>query len=91
MISLVNSARFRKGLGPIGWLNPLLYQYADRFANDITVGDNFCVASQDDNPVCCEQGFKAARGWDPVTGLGSVDFDKLLPLLSSADIHTSSR
>jgi len=27
--------------------------------------------------VCCESGFTAAVGWDPLTGLGSLKFDKL--------------
>ena len=27
--------------------------------------------------MCCEQGFDALPGWDPVTGFGSVDFTRL--------------
>ena len=49
--------------------------YSDAFAdvfNDITEGDNFaCGPNQ-------TVGFITAPGWDPVTGLGTPDFEKLL-------------
>lgn len=35
------------------------------------------------NPGCGTQGFYAAPGWDPVTGLGSPVFPKLLALALS--------
>ena len=43
---------------------------------DITKGKNNCCAAVS-NPVCCPDGFTAAIGWDPVTGLGSVNFTAL--------------
>ena len=42
-----------------------------RFIRDITSGDNRCTRS---STLCCRQGFYAVPGWDPVSGLGSVDF-----------------
>ena len=49
--------------------------YSDAFADvfhDITEGDNFaCGPNQ-------TVGFITAPGWDPVTGLGTPDFEKLL-------------
>ena len=33
--------------------------------------------------VCCEKGFNATTGWDPITGLGSVNVGKLLHYMSS--------
>jgi tripeptidyl-peptidase I len=30
------------------------------------------------NPGCGTNGFAAVKGWDPVTGLGTPDFTKLL-------------
>ena len=81
MVSLVNSARLRKGFGPIGWLNPLLYKYADEFTNDVTVGNNYCAASNHTTIVCCKQGFEATVGWDPVTGVGSVNAGKMVNFL----------
>ena len=73
MISLVNSARRANGNSTLGWLNPALYALHPAFVNDITSGDNRCVAAGEQ---CCQQGFFAAEGWDPVTGLGSLDFEK---------------
>jgi hypothetical protein len=36
--------------------------------NDITTGSN---------PGCSTNGFSAAKGWDPVTGMGSPNFPAL--------------
>merc|ERR1712048_516407 len=56
----------------VGFINPTLYQAGESSSafNDITTGNNKCTAST----TCCSQGFYATQGWDPVTGLGSVDF-----------------
>lgn len=67
---------------PLGFLNPALYQiaagstYADNF-RDITVGDNT-------NHAANVKGYPAVKGWDPVTGLGSPNAEKLLPALIAA-------
>lgn len=71
-LSNVNADRIALGKGPVGWINPALYTYADSIVNDITSGNNFCAA----NGQRCPQGFYATPGWDPATGLGSVDFAK---------------
>ncbi|KAI9509938.1 subtilisin-like protein [Russula earlei] len=70
MIALINDARLSHDKGPIGFLNPLIYKdkFADLF-NDITSGSN---------PGCGTNGFPAAKGWDPVTGVGTPNFTKLL-------------
>jgi tripeptidyl-peptidase-1 len=49
-----------------------LYSLDSSVWNDIVTGDNTCTAGK-----CCSQGFHAAQGWDPVTGLGSPNFLKL--------------
>ena len=72
MISLVNAARLRGGGRPVGFINPILYQDHALFANDITVGRNDCTGMV----TCCKEGFEATAGWDPASGLGSVDFGK---------------
>eukprot|EP01039_Chlorochromonas_danica_P006647 gene6647-7347_t len=74
MVSLVNSARVSKGLSKLGWLNPYLYRNASAFVRDITSGDNKCTALSQPGMTCCNEGFYATAGWDPVTGLGSIDF-----------------
>jgi hypothetical protein len=42
-------------------------------------GENNCAASHTAaDATCCEQGFTAITGWDPVTGFGSVNYANLL-------------
>lgn len=65
-------ARFSQQIGKsVGFLNPLLYTAAaEATFHDITSGNN--------------DGYSAAKGWDPCTGWGSPDGAKLLAALSSA-------
>ncbi|KAJ7129883.1 family S53 protease [Mycena crocata] len=70
MIALVNDRLIAAGKPVLGFLNPFLYSPAGRAAfTDITSGNN---------PGCGTEGFRASFGWDPVTGLGTPDFNKLL-------------
>ncbi len=80
-VSLVNSQRLENGMSPLGWVNPALYQLGSMFVNDVTVGDNHCVAM---GSVCCSQGYSATPNWDPVTGLGSIDFGLFKSAMLSA-------
>lgn len=84
MVSLVNTERLKSGLPSIGLLNRRLYENSQHFANDIITGSNFCTASRNhySAPTCCNEGFYATKGWDPVTGVGSVDFAKFVAILS---------
>ena len=43
IISLVNTARLTAGKSPVGWFNPVLYNYHDRFVKDVTSGNNRCT------------------------------------------------
>lgn len=70
VITLINERRLAKGKGPVGFLNPALYAHA-HVLNDVTRGNN---------PGCGTKGFAAAPGWDPVTGLGTPNFPKMLEL-----------
>ena len=76
MLTLANDYRLNKNNNTIGWINPSLYRDYSAFANDITSGSNFCAArtSANSGPNCCTQGYVATPGWDPTTGLGSIDF-----------------
>jgi tripeptidyl-peptidase-1 len=86
MVSLVNAGRLAAGKGPIGYLNNILYTYASRFTNDITIGDSSCVGGSGDLPNCCaRRGWSAAPGWDPVTGLGSIDFKKFYEFMVNVE------
>ncbi|KAJ7473313.1 peptidase S8/S53 domain-containing protein [Mycena latifolia] len=70
IIALVNDRLIAAGKPVLGFLNPFLYSAAGRAAfTDITSGTN---------PGCDTDGFSAKVGWDPVTGLGTPNFDLLL-------------
>ena len=68
IITLINEARFAIGKGSVGFINPTLYANPDAL-NDITSGGN---------QGCGTPGFTATTGWDPVTGLGTPNFPKLV-------------
>ncbi|KAJ7181486.1 family S53 protease [Mycena crocata] len=70
LFALINDRLIAAGKPVLGFLNPFLYSTAGRAAfTDITSGTN---------PGCNTEGFSAASGWDPVTGLGTPNFDLLL-------------
>jgi subtilase family serine protease len=73
MVSLTNAANTKKNVGAMGWLNPFLYEYADSFVTDIFTGNNRCL--EQEGCDCCDEGFYASTGWDPVSGLGLIDFE----------------
>jgi len=72
MITLINDARIAAGKNSVGFLNPIIYNplFSNAF-NDITSGSN---------PGCGTDGFQAGCGWDPVTGVGTPNFEKLLEI-----------
>ena len=73
MISNLNAARMRIGKGSVGFIHPALYAHSGEFANDVTSGNTKCVQSG----KCCKQGFYATPGWDPASGLGSLNYAKM--------------
>lgn len=85
MIALVNAKRIALGRSTLGFVNPALYKYASAgsspiYCNDITDGDNACTSY---GLVCCDEGFYATTGYDPVTGLGSLDYEKFSTMFTS--------
>lgn len=60
IVALINDQLLKAGEAPLGFLNPWIYANPQAFT-DITSGSN---------PYNKCQGFNAAVGWDPVTGLG---------------------
>ncbi|KAJ7794028.1 peptidase S8/S53 domain-containing protein [Mycena olivaceomarginata] len=78
MIVLINDRLISAGTPALGLLNPFLYTTGRAAFTDITSGTN---------PGCKHQretkhsGFSASRGWDPVTGLGTPNFNLLLGAL----------
>ncbi|TGO58314.1 hypothetical protein BCON_0056g00050 [Botryotinia convoluta] len=91
ILGLLNDARFKAGKPALGFVNPLLYLLGKGALNDITGG-----ASVGCNGVNGQTGAKvpggaiipyaswnATKGWDPVTGLGTPNFEKLKKLVLS--------
>jgi len=86
IFGLLNDARFRAGLPSVGFVNPWLYDSGSDFIVDITSG-----AGRGCDGVNHQSGKKlegagiipgafwnATLGWDPVTGLGIPDFQKMV-------------
>ncbi|KAI1587582.1 aorsin precursor [Pyrenophora tritici-repentis] len=67
IINLLNEERLEAGKRPVGFLNPFMYENPGMF-NDGTEGWN---------PGCGTNGFPASKGWDPVTGLGTPNYEKM--------------
>lgn len=81
VVALLNAARRAQGLAPLGFLNPWLYTDGVSAAmTDIVDGfSSGCVGAGGGLP---REGAKwnCTAGWDPVTGLGTPLFDKLLEI-----------
>ncbi|KAH8994692.1 subtilisin-like protein [Lactarius hatsudake] len=75
IISLLNDYLMSQGKATLGFLNPWLYGPGKSGLTDITSGSN---------PGCNTDGFSAIEGWDPVTGLGTPDFQRLLRVLADS-------
>ena len=73
IVSLLNEARIVAGKPVMGFLNPFLYKNADAFT-DVVLGSN--KISRGGVPL--KYGYDCSAGWDPVTGLGTPVFSKLL-------------
>ncbi|KAJ6505281.1 family S53 protease-like protein [Mycena sanguinolenta] len=72
IIALINDRLLSAGKPVVGFMNPWLYAHSEGFT-DITEGHNSgfeCPSSS--------SAFDAAKGWDPLTGVGTPVFNKLL-------------
>lgn len=74
MIALLNYHRLKAGKSTLGFINPLLYAHPEAFT-DIVKGETGSGTIED-----C-YGYSCTPNWDPVTGLGSPKFDKLLKIV----------
>lgn len=76
LIARINQSLTSGGGNPVGFINPLLYAQSTPAGvfHDVTLGNNDIY-----NDLGGE--FEAGPGWDPCTGLGSIDGAKLLAAL----------
>ncbi|KAI0525487.1 peptidase S8/S53 domain-containing protein [Xylaria bambusicola] len=84
IVGLLNDARLKAKLPPVGFLNPLLYLNPHAL-NDITLGGSTGCdgrarfhGAPNGSPVIPYASWNATAGWDPVSGLGTPNFPKLL-------------
>lgn len=85
IVALLNNARLQVGQRPLGFLNPWLYSQGKAGLNDITIGGSKGCTGTDiysglPTPFVPYASWNATVGWDPVTGLGTPNFGKLLQL-----------
>lgn len=73
VVSLLNDLRLQAGKSPLGYLNLLFYKNPSMFT-DITSGNN---------PGCGTNGFQAAVGYDPITGLGTANYEKMKAVIAT--------
>jgi len=69
VIGLLNDLRLGSGKPALGFLNPFLYALAGGELTDITSGSSGGCYPQ--------RGYAAVKGWDPVTGLGTPNYELL--------------
>ncbi|KAI1822009.1 subtilisin-like protein [Xylaria intraflava] len=84
MVGLLNDARLKAHKPTLGFLNPLLYQNPEAL-DDVTLGGSTGCDGHarfggppNGSPVIPYASWNATKGWDPVSGLGSPNFPKLL-------------
>jgi len=73
ILALVNEARLKRGKSAVGFVNPVLYANP-KVMRDVVTGGNH---------GCGREAFRASEGWDPVTGLGTPDYERLVKLYLS--------
>ncbi|KAL3424591.1 Pro-kumamolisin [Phlyctema vagabunda] len=85
IVSLLNNARLSANKKPLGFLNPWLYSHGKKGLTDIVNGGSTGCTGRDvysglPTPFVPYASWNATKGWDPVTGLGTPDFEELLKL-----------
>lgn len=83
VISLLNNALLSAEKRPLGSLNPWLYSEGYEGLTDIVDGGSqgcYKYFGTPPSPAIPYASWNATKGWDPVTGLGTPDFKKLLEM-----------
>jgi len=85
VIALLNNARITSGKPALGFLNPWIYEKGYEGLNDIVDGGSTgCTGRSIYSGLAAPRvpyaSWNATAGWDPVTGYGTPDFEKLLAI-----------
>ncbi|RAR16056.1 tripeptidyl-peptidase 1 precursor [Stemphylium lycopersici] len=85
VVALLNNARLAAGMSSLGFLNPWIYEQGFQGLNDIVDGGSRGCTGRDiysglPAPFVPYASWNATKGWDPVTGYGTPDFEQLLRL-----------
>ncbi|KAF3037579.1 Tripeptidyl-peptidase sed2 [Didymella keratinophila] len=84
IVALLNDARLKSKKPSLGFLNPLLYSNPEALNDIVLGGSKGCDGharfngAPNGSPVIPYASWNATAGWDPVTGLGTPNFPKLL-------------
>ena len=84
-MSDLNSARSSANMPPLGFLNPWIYSVGRHGLHDIVDGGSRGCTGKDiysglPTPFVPYASWNATKGWDPVTGYGTPNFQYLLKL-----------
>ena len=91
VVSMMNEVSLQCRGTTVGFVNPLLYQMqqqAPAAFHDIRLGNNANCPCLGSSPCACAQsnscqGYKTAKGWDAVTGLGSPNWPAMQSYLTN--------
>ncbi|KAK8009372.1 hypothetical protein PG991_011923 [Apiospora marii] len=86
LLNLINEERLAAGKGPVGFVNRVMYAHPEVFRDVVVGGNRGCAGSESGavgSRAAKPMAFPAAPGWDPVSGLGTPDFPKMLELFMS--------
>eukprot|EP00397_Hematodinium_sp_SG-2012_P017994 GEMP01018415.1.p1 GENE.GEMP01018415.1~~GEMP01018415.1.p1 ORF type:complete len:310 (+),score=79.61 GEMP01018415.1:909-1838(+) len=84
LLTLITAERINAGLPPLGMIAPRLYRI---WESDRTVFDD--IVDGPTSQVECANGFPSTTGWDARTGLGHVNYRKLVKKLLTDPVDLS--
>lgn len=81
LVVLINDIRLRQGKSVVGFINPLLYS-EQGLASIRDVADGISSIEGCEQGEVFVNGYQAAAGWDPASGLGEPGFESLRALFA---------
>ncbi|CAA9959025.1 Pro-kuma-activ domain containing protein [Pyrenophora teres f. maculata] len=82
VVAMLNNARMGAGMPALGFLNPWIYEQGFKGMTDVVDGGSRgctgrSIYSGQKTPAVPFASWNATKGWDPVTGYGTPDFEQL--------------